>query len=330
MTSLERQLKKLKTPQTDEFRLQKYRASFLYDKKDAAGIDCATHLRIAAKGFNKLVKLNEDLDQFSDLFSEESKDIERSVLTHEENAELSTRLRKLINSLVVPFFMLNHCHEALEYLIYKYKVHQYESDDLLCALLPYHETRLFARALQVFQNFDENLWGWLEPYKHEGVPVPKERLLTILSTRSKLPLVTLLGDKLIEINKDSTKSNIWTSFYTTTMMCVLDRDLDERFFVAFMPHIYKAIKKSNNSELFMAGLVLIGYLAYTQELDDSYLDRIRNRLTKTHDKLREKTVENKEILDEYYQKVMNILKRQLGENDGYDTMDGIEEQVEAN
>lgn len=307
MTSLERQLKKLKTTQTDEFRLQKYRSSFLYDKKDAAGIDCASHLRIAAKGFNKLVKLNEELDHFSDIFSENSKDIERSVLTHEENKELSNRLRKLINNLVVPYFMLNHCHEALEYLIYKYKVHQYESNDLLCALLPYHETRLFARALQLFQVFDENLWAWLEPYKNEGVPVPKDRLLTILSARSKLPLVTLLGDKLIEINKDSVKSGVWTSFYTTTIMCVLDRDLDERFFVVLIPFIYKAIKKSNNPNLFMAGLVLIGYLAYTQELDDSYLDRIRNRLTKTYKKLGEKSDGNKEILDEYYEKVMGIL-----------------------
>lgn len=313
MTSLELQLQKLKTPQTEEFRLQKYRVSFLYDKKDAAGIDCTTHLRIANKGFSRLIKLNEDLELFRDLFSEESKDIERSVLSHDENAELSSRLKQLINNCIVPYFLLNHCHEVLEYLIYKYKIHQYEADDLLCALLPYHETRHFARALLLFQNFDEDLWGWLEPYKKEGVPVPKDRLLTILSTRSKIPLISLLGDKLIEINKHSSKASNWTSFYTSTMMCVLDRDLDERFFVIFMPHVYRAIKKSNNANIYMAGLVLIGYLAYTQDLEDAYVDRIRNRLMKTHQKLREKIDENKEIIDEYYGKVMDILKKQDSE-----------------
>lgn len=308
MTSLEQQLKRLKTPQTEEFRQHKYRISFLYDKKEAAAIDCDTHLRIANKGFKKLLKLNTELEPFSDLLSEESKEVERSILHKDENDQLSERIRKLLHNSIVPFFMLNDCHEILEYLIYKYQVHNYQPDDLLCAILPYHETRLFARALQVFTNYDTTLWGWLDPYKKEGVPVPKERILTVLSHRQKLPLVALLGDKLIEMNRDSTKAGIFTSFYTTTMMCVLDRDLDERFLVTFMPHVYKAIKKSNNSNLFMAGLVLIGYLAYTQDLDESYLDKMTDRLTKTHAKLREKEGQNQDLLDEYYRKVMTIIK----------------------
>lgn len=308
MTSLERQLKRLKTPQTEEFRQQKYRVSFLYDRKEAAAIDCDTHLRIANKGFKKLLKLNDELEPFADLFSEESKKIERSALLKDENDQLSDRIRKFINLSIVPFFMLNDCHETLEYLLYKYQVHTYQQNDLLCALLPYHEARLFARALQVIPVLDSDMWGWLEPYKKEGVPVPKERILTVLSSRPKLPLVMLLGDKLIEMNRDTTKAGTYTSFYTTTMMCVLDRDLDENFYVAFMPHVYKAIKKSNNSSLFMAGLVLIGYLAYTQDLEDSYLEKLMERLTKTHAKLREKEDKNKDLLDEYYGKVLTVIE----------------------
>lgn len=309
MTSLERQLKRLKTPQTEEFRQQKYRTSFLYDRKDSSSIDCDTHLRLAKKGFKRLVKLHPDLEDFKDLFSDESKSIERSTLNQEENSELSLRLRKFINNTIVPFFMLNDCHETLEYLIYKYKIHTYQPDDLICALLPYHETRLFARALLVLKNLDESLWGWLEPYRHEGVPLPKDRLLNILTSRSKLPLVSLLSDKLIEINRDSTKAGIYTSFYTTTMMCLLDKDLDERFFVVFMPHVYKAIKKSNSTNLFMACLVLIGYLAYTQDLDDAYLEKIMARLTKTYTKIRERDEKSQDILDEYYTKVVEVIKR---------------------
>lgn len=309
MTSLERQLKRLKTPQTEEFRQQKYRVSFLYDKKEAASIDCDTHLRVAKKGLKRLVKLNPDLEEYSDLFSEESKAIERSALHQDENEQLSERIRKYMHNSILPFFMLNDCHETLEYLIYKYQVHTYQTNDLLCALLPYHETRLFARALQVIIDYDSNLWGWLEPYKKEGVPVPKERILTVLCSRSKLPLVALLGDKLIEMNRDTTKAGIYTSFYTTTMMCVLDRDLDENFYVAFMPHVYKAIKKSNNSSLFMAGLVLIGYLAYTQDLKESYIVKLTERLAKTHEKLRRREEKNRVILDEYYEKVRTIINK---------------------
>lgn len=308
MTSLEKQLKRLKTPQTEEFRQQKYRISFLYDKKEAASIDGDTHLRIASKGFKKLLKLNPDLEDFRDLFAEDSKSIERSSLMKEENEQISLQVRKFIHNAVVPYFMLNDCHETFEYLLYKYHIHTYQTDDMLCAILPYHETRLFARALQTIPHLDEQIWGWLTPYKKEGVPVPKERVINVLSSRSKQPLVSLLGDKLIEINRDSSKAGIFTSFYTTTMMCVLDRDLDEKFYVIFMPHVYKAIKKSNTTGLFMASLVLIGYLAYTQELDEGYSEKIVKRLAKTHDKLRQKDEKSRELLDEYYKKVVSVLK----------------------
>lgn len=309
MTSLAKQLKRLKTPQTEEFRQQKYRISFLYDRKEASSLDCDTYLRLARKGFKKLVKWNESLQEFSDLFSEESKEIERSTLTSEENSDLSDRLRKYINNSIVPFFIQSACHETLEYLIYKYKIHTYQPNDLLCALLPYHETRIFARALQIIPELDETLWSWLDPYKREGVPVPKERILAVLSSRAKLPLVSLLGDKLIEINKDSPKAGVFTSFYTTTMMCLLDRDLDEKFFVIFLPQVYRLIKKSATTSSFMAGLVLVGYLAYTQELEESYLLKIKDRLTKTHAKLRNSEEKNQQMLDEYFAKVVAVIDR---------------------
>lgn len=96
-------------------------------------------------------------------------------------------------------------------------------------------------------------------------------------------------------------------------MCVLERDLDESFYIAFSQHVDRAIKKSNNSNLFMAGLVLIGYLAYTQELEDSYLERMIERLTKAHTKLCDKQKDQK-ILDEYYNKVLLVIKHQLDQS----------------
>lgn len=314
MTSLEKQLKRLKTPQTEAFRQQRYRVSFLYERKEAAAIDCDTHARLARKGFKKLVKLDPNLERFQELFSEQSKEIERAVLQQDENEELTKFCRKYINNAIVPFFMLTHCHETLEYLIYKYQVHNYQTNDLLCALLPYHETRLFARALQVLNNLDPKLWGWLEPYRKEGVAVPKQRIIDVLSSRSKLALVSLLGDKLIEINRDSKKASIYTTFYSTTMMCVLERDLDESFYQAFSQHVDKAIKKSNNSHLYIAGLVLVGYLAYTQELEESYLERMVGRLSKTHAKIIEKEPNNQQFLDENYNKVLAVIKHQLDQH----------------
>lgn len=310
MTSLEHQLKRLKTPQTEEFRQhQIFRTSFLYDRKDAAGIDCDTHLRLANKGLRNLIKLNPDLEEYTDLLNEESKTIERSALTQAENDKLTQRLRRFINNTIVPFFMLNHCHEVFEYLIYKYHIHTYQPNDILCAILPYHETRLFARALLTIPQLEPQLWGWLEPYKTAGVPIPKDRIMAILANKARLGLVELMGDKLIEINHDADKASTYTSFYTTIMMCVLEADLGEKFYVTFMPHVYKAVKKANNINMYMAGLVLIGYLAYTQDLNESYLDKLVKRLAKTHEKLRCKA-DNRDLLDEYHKKVLTVITQQ--------------------
>lgn len=311
MTSLEQQLKKLKTPQTDDYRLQKYRSSFLYSKKEAAAVDCYTHLRIANNGLKNLVKLNPKLKSFEDLFADSSIEIDRAVLQSDENDQLSKTLRKFINNCIVPFFMLNDCHEVLEYLVYKYKIHSYQPNDLLCAILPYHETKLFSRALQLFSVFDQQLWAWLQPYKKENVPVPKERIMAVLKNKSKLPLVNLLGEKLIEINKDTPLADIYTSFYTTSIMCVLDFDLDEKFFISLMPYVYKAIKKSKNSSLFMAGLVLVGYLAYTQPLDDNYVQKLCTKMERTHAKIKEREPQKAEVLDEYLNKVLAVIKNQV-------------------
>lgn len=308
MTSLEQQLKKLKTPQTEEFRVTDNRASFLYNKKVATTIDCQTHLGIAQKAFANLVKLNPELENFQVLFSSETADFDRAVLHKLQDEELSLDLCKLINNTIVPFFMLNDCHEVLEYLIYKYKIHTFQPNDLLCALLPYHETLLFARALQLFSKFDSNEWAWLEPYRKDKVPVPKERIFAVLSHKSKLPLLSLLGDKLLEINKHAkTFSNIYTSFYTTTMMCLLDMDLDENFLNVLAPYAYKAIKKSQESNLYLSGLVLIAYLAYTQPLDYKYADRLTSRLDKTHAKIKAREPEKAEKLDEYFKKVIDVI-----------------------
>ena len=63
---------------------------------------------------------------------------------------------------------------ALEYLIQKYYVHVYNAEDLLVSFLPYHETFLFDRILQLVDLAQYPHWSFLRPFSAakgmKGVP----------------------------------------------------------------------------------------------------------------------------------------------------------------
>lgn len=305
MTSLAKQLLSLKAPQTDEYEYSKNKESFLYNRQDAAAINCDTHWRIANRGLENLIELDENLSEYRDLFDENSKNIERATLTQGQNSELSTRLRKFLNNTIVPFFMLTSCHETLEYLVYKYKLNTYQPDDLLGALLLYHDTRLFARALQIIPNL-KGLWSWLAHYQKEGVPVPKDKIVGIVLNNTVL--LSFLGDKLIEINRDC-KHNAtkYCSFFSTLAMATLQRNHSDQFLAILYPHIHKALRKAYSIDLYMVGLVTAVYLVHQITVEEEFLDSLMKTIAKSHEKLMTKYPEQEDYLNRIYQNAKEVM-----------------------
>lgn len=66
----------------------------------------------------------------------------------EWNAALNAKLQKIL-CLISPFFLLKASHKFLEYLLRQYHIHLYNVDALFECALPFHETNIFARIVQL-------------------------------------------------------------------------------------------------------------------------------------------------------------------------------------
>lgn len=66
---------------------------------------------------------------------------------------------------VSPYLRHHEAMCALEWLVHRFHVHRFNVDDLLRSIMPYHETGLFAKFLQLldFRSASDEI-QWLKPY----------------------------------------------------------------------------------------------------------------------------------------------------------------------
>lgn len=168
-TALARQLKKLAAPQTTGLIQDKIRKSFLFDHRDAAGLDRDLIFAYGTNGIEELCNVNPLFSKFkSNLFSLSYKDFERSVQSSEVNKKLDEKILEFLRMLS-PYFLLRASHEALEWLIYRYHIHMYNVDDLIASVIPYFSTSVFVRVVQLLDLDERSRWFWLKPVQKSGV-----------------------------------------------------------------------------------------------------------------------------------------------------------------
>lgn len=225
-TSLAEQLKKLRTPQTTLLLEDKKRPSLLFDPKEAANLDKETVLSIGQNGLQELVKLSDLFLEFeTTLFAQSSMSLERSVQDSRVNKKLDGEIERFL-ILLSPYFLLNNAHKALEWLVYRFRIHEFNRDQFLLLILPYHETRMFVRALQLLDLSDvADKWHWLEPLQKPGIPLPSVTLINRISSDNGL--LMLICNHVVAATKHySDRANCLSTlyaFYTTSLLGTINR-----------------------------------------------------------------------------------------------------------
>ena len=92
--------------------------------------------------------MSDNFDQFGHLFGPESESRNRELLSKPENTQLDAELRSFFRQLS-PFFQLPAAGKAAEWLVRRYQVHEYSVDEIVRCVLPYHDTKLFVRTVQM-------------------------------------------------------------------------------------------------------------------------------------------------------------------------------------
>uniref|UniRef100_A0A672RSF6 HEAT repeat-containing protein 1 n=1 Tax=Sinocyclocheilus grahami TaxID=75366 RepID=A0A672RSF6_SINGR len=180
MTSLAHQLKRLALPQNDSNLLsRRVVASVLFDPKDAASMDRSTFYALGCTGLEELMGIDPAFSEFQEtLFSQASLTLERSVQTKEVNKKLDKSISLFLTRLS-PYFLLKPALKCIEWLIHRFHIHLFNQDSLIACVLPYHETKVFVRVIQLIKIEDPtHKWHWLHGLQKPGVPLARGTLLT--------------------------------------------------------------------------------------------------------------------------------------------------------
>ncbi len=249
MTSLSSQLKSLQIPdELSVLNVQSKRASILFDSHDAADIDLDTIFTLGLSGLAELENIDADFNKFEKfLFSENVKNLERTQQPAEFNEKLDRKIEEFL-AYLTPYFLVKPAQKALEWLIRRFRIHVFNLDALMACILPYHETNLFARVLQILTLKQQNSkWEWLLPVQKAGSPLSK--ITIIQHCVHNMSFQNFLCDMVlqaVDFNKGRSAEKLKTliSFFTSVLLGIIDapKNLTENRVGKILPFIYKGLK----------------------------------------------------------------------------------------
>ncbi|TPX31290.1 hypothetical protein SmJEL517_g05324 [Synchytrium microbalum] len=95
------------------------------------------------------------------LFSDAVKNLDRTLLTRQENDLLDASISGLLQ-LLSKYFLEASAAPVLEWLVRRFSVHRYNVNQVLEAIVPYHATPQFVRMLVILNLHGENVWTFLK------------------------------------------------------------------------------------------------------------------------------------------------------------------------
>ncbi|KAL3283044.1 hypothetical protein HHI36_006202 [Cryptolaemus montrouzieri] len=280
-TSLAEQLQRLARPQTTNLDRGKKRASLLFDPKEAAGLRKETVFEIGLNGLEELISKNKSFEQYTNtLFSLSSKEFERSVETAESNEKLDKHIRKFL-LLLSPYFLLNCTYKALEWLIYRYSIHEYNREDVLMLVLPYHESNIFVRVIQLLKiNNEKDPWFFLKTLQKPGIHLPKQSLLNHAANDPYfIKFVSKFILEIIKVHEKPSSLTVAFNFYCSIFTGAIEysKTVPEPTITQMLPALLKGLS-SDIADFRAASYVIIARLVTKCTLSEIILNKFVEKI----------------------------------------------------
>uniref|UniRef100_G1L2M3 HEAT repeat-containing protein 1 n=1 Tax=Ailuropoda melanoleuca TaxID=9646 RepID=G1L2M3_AILME len=293
MTSLAQQLQRLALPQSDRSLLSRDEvASLLFDPKEAATVDRDTAFAIGCTGLEELLGIDPSFEQFeAPLFSQLAKTLERSVQTKAVNKQLDENISLFLIHLS-PYFLLKPAQKCLEWLIHRFHIHLYNQDSLIACVLPYHETRIFVRVIQLLKiNNPKHKWFWLSPVKQHGVPLARGTLIThCCKDLGFMDFICSLVTKSVKVFAEypgsSAQLRVLLTFYASTIVSALvtAEDKLDNIVAKLFPYIQKGLK-SSLPDYRAATYMIICQISVKVTMEDTFVNSLASQIIKTLTKI---------------------------------------------
>ncbi|KAF2999493.1 snoRNA-binding rRNA-processing protein utp10 [Curvularia kusanoi] len=298
-TALQKQLAAIAASSTHQLDLKAQRSahgkSLLFESKIAGSQSFENLYLICHEGFRELCALDARFRQFANnLFSEQSKEEDRLQMTEAQNKKLNAVLEAFI-TLVGPRLLLKPAQKALEWLVRRFKVHEYNTDTLVFTYLPYHQTPQFVALLSVLPAQPRHALRFLFPYIQAKTNPPRQ---TIVYTAINTPeFFNAFQSYIIRVLEAGHESTHLLSFWATITYQAIHgiftsgtsgrRDIQaqktEEVLLRIVPVLNSAMRATNGPEVVVACYLVVHALVTNAQLGDKVLDTLMEAMVLAKD-----------------------------------------------
>ncbi|KAJ7452113.1 hypothetical protein B0H11DRAFT_1742292 [Mycena galericulata] len=232
--------------------------SYLFTGREADQHDLESIYALGVNGFLQLTALNASFAKFEDpLFSDGSKDTDRTLLSSEAIAQLDAAIAGFL-SLLSPYLMDAPTGKILEWLVRRFRINELNVESVLALFLPYHESPHFAKMLSILHVKPNSTWSFLLPFKAAAQSVPRVALVTEMLKNSDATrfVVNLLPTAI----KGNHSHHTLIAFNAATIHDYLTRTkaLDEGTLAHLLPALLEPLQ--NRSEIVVKEAILGSYI----------------------------------------------------------------------
>lgn len=291
-TALQQQLAQIAAKSTHQLDLKvqksRHSQSLLFEPRDAASQSFDTIFQICVEeGFDELCQIDARFTAFgTNLFADSSKDVDRTQLTAHENAELDNVLESFM-VLVQGRLLLKPAIKTVEWLVRRFRLHEYNTESMLLAFLPYHAADMFATVLSLLSAKQlPATFKWLHPYATALQSPPRSAILTAVTTNNSL--FSAFNSWVMRATKARHHSAVllgfWASLLAQAVNAMIDstasgrdnvrQQREEDLLLRVLPVLQSAFSVRGIPELYLGSCMIVTILVAKARLDDNVLDAL--------------------------------------------------------
>ncbi|KAJ5448634.1 hypothetical protein N7445_003455 [Penicillium cf. griseofulvum] len=287
-SSLAAQLSQIAAKSTHELDLKAQRIShsqsLIFDPKVAGSQDFDAIYDICYDGFRELCSLDPRFAEFDrTIFSEQSKAEDRSQMNVAQNKELDTVVEAFL-ALVGGRLQLSPAVKAVDWLVRRFRIHEFNTTAVLFTFLPYHTTPLFLNLLSILPETLTPTFKVLTPYKNGLINPPRHPLVHSAATNK--PFFSELNEYVLKVCRQQAQSHallaFWAGIVTEAVATMLDgaragrreseKQKHEDILLRVLPVLSNAFTMKKVSELIVGCYMICVVLAQKAFLSSEVID----------------------------------------------------------
>ncbi|KAI0830231.1 hypothetical protein BC628DRAFT_1357002 [Trametes gibbosa] len=151
--------------------------SYLFAPKEARQHDLEALHALGLNGFIQLKSLQPSVAPFEQLlFSDAAKVLDRTLQPLEQNEKLDASIAAFL-PLLGPFLLDAPTGKVLEWLVRRFRIHEFNVDVVVRLFLPYHESPHFIKIVSILHIKDRSPLRFLQAYKTSAKPLHRPLLI---------------------------------------------------------------------------------------------------------------------------------------------------------